>query len=347
MLEAGFTRVAEFHYVHHGRDGVPYGNLAELGERIGAAARETGIGLTLLPVFYAHAGFGGRTPDRNQGRFINDVDRYARLVADCRRSLAGDPGVIVGIAPHSLRAATPDELAAILPLAAGRPIHIHIAEQTKEVEDCVAWSGSRPVEWLLDHASVDNSWCLVHATHMTPDETRRMARSGAVAGFCPITEANLGDGIFDAVGFIAAGGSYGIGSDSNVQIGASDELRQLEYSQRLALRARNLLVAGEGNSTGRALYSDALRGGARATGLQTTGLAIGAFADLISLDRDNVMAASRSGDALLDTWIFAGGRGLVDCVWMQGRKVVENGRHRNAEAVALRFRRTLERLLAA
>ena len=347
MLEAGFTRVAEFHYLHHDRDGWPYANLAELAERIGAAAQQTGIGLTLLPVFYAHAGFGGRQPDRQQGRFINDVDRFSRLVDASRRALAGTSGTIVGIAPHSLRAVTPDELAAILPLATDRPIHIHIAEQTQEVTDCIAWSGRRPVDWLLDHAPVDQRWCLVHATHMTPDETRRLAASGAVAGLCPITEANLGDGVFDAVGFREAGGTYGIGSDSNVQIGAADELRQLEYSQRLALRARNVLATGEGGSTGRALYDDALRGGARATGLATAGLVEGAFADLISLDRNNVALAGRSGDAVLDAWIFAGGRGLVDCVWMRGGKVVENGRHRNAEAITQRFRRTLERLLAA
>ncbi|WP_189052648.1 formimidoylglutamate deiminase, partial [Aliidongia dinghuensis] len=339
MLETGFTRVAEFHYVHHDRDGTPYANLAELGARIGAAARQTGIGLALLPVFYAHAGFGGRAPEPAQRRFVNDIDQYGRLVEACRAALRGDPGATVGIAPHSLRAATPDELAALLPLAQGQPIHIHIAEQTREVDDCLAWSGQRPVEWLLDHAPVDGGWCLVHATHMTLDETRRMAASGAVAGLCPITEANLGDGTFDAVRFVAAGGVYGVGSDSNVQIGAADELRQLEYSQRLALRARNVMAMGEGGSTGRALFDGALAGGAQATGL-TAGIVEGGSADLVSLARDHVAFAGRTGDALLDAWIFAGGRGLVDCVWMRGGKVVEHGRHRDADAIARRFRRT-------
>jgi formimidoylglutamate deiminase len=346
MLEAGFTRVAEFHYVHHDRDGAAYADPAELAQRIGAAARETGIGLTLLPVFYAHGGFGGRPAQQNQRRFINDVDRFSRLVEASRQALASEPGTIVGIAAHSLRAATPEELGAILPLAAGRPIHIHIAEQTQEVADCIAWSGQRPVEWLLDHAPVDQRWCLVHATHMTPEETRRLAVSGAVAGLCPITEANLGDGIFDAVGFTDAGGAYGVGSDSNVLIGAADELRQLEYSQRLALRARNVLARGEGGSTGRALFDAALRGGAQATGLGSGGLVTGASADLVSLDAEGVLLAGRSGDAVLDAWIFAGGRHQVDCVWMQGRKMVENGRHRNAELIARRFLGALERLLA-
>jgi formimidoylglutamate deiminase len=346
MLEAGFTRVAEFHYLHHDRDGTSYVNLAELGERIGAAAQRAGIGLTLLPVFYAHAGFGGQSPDVAQRRFITDVDRYARLVEACRGVLSSDQNMLVGIAPHSLRAVTPDELAAILPLAAGQPIHIHIAEQMKEVEDCVAWSGRRPVDWLFDHAPVGRDWCLVHATHMTPDETQRLGASGAIAGLCPITEANLGDGIFDAPRFVAAGGAYGVGSDSNVQIGVADELRQLEYSQRLALRARNVIGLGEGTSTGRTLFDGALAGGARATG-RSAGIALDASADLVSLERDHVAFVGRTGDALLDAWIFSGGRGLVDCVWTHGKKVVQDGRHREAAAIARRFRLTLEGLLTA
>jgi formiminoglutamate deiminase len=214
MLEAGFTRVGEFHYVHHAADGTPYGDIAEMAARIATAADRTGIGLTLLPVFYAHGGFGGVAPSTAQARFLNDSDRYARLIAESRTAVAGLPDAVVGIAPHSLRAVTPDELSAILPLAGDGPIHIHIAEQIKEVSDCVAWSGKRPVAWLLDAASVDRRWCLVHATHMTEDETVRLAGSGAVAGLCPITEANLGDGIFPAAAFRAAGGAFGVGSDT-------------------------------------------------------------------------------------------------------------------------------------
>ena len=202
MLEAGFTRVGEFHYLHHDRDGKPYADLAEMAARIAAAAGETGIGLTLLPVFYAHGGFGGEPPNSGQRRFVNDLDRFARLMEQARVALSGLEGAMLGIAPHSLRAVTAEELTNIVPLAEGGPIHIHVAEQMKEVEDCLAWSGARPVEWLLEHAPVDKRWCLIHATHMTDAETRAVASASAVAGLCPITEANLGDGTFNAPEFI-------------------------------------------------------------------------------------------------------------------------------------------------
>jgi formiminoglutamate deiminase len=345
MLEAGFTRVGEFHYIHHDVSGAPYGNPAELAEQIAAAAQATGIGLTLLPVFYAHAGFGGRAPDSAQRRFINDIDGFARLHEASRRALARHEGAIAGIAPHSLRAVTPVELAALVSLAGSDPIHIHIAEQTREVDECIAWSGQRPLEWLFDHAAVDRNWCLVHATHATVAEIRSIAESGAAAGLCPVTEANLGDGTFDAPEFIKRGGVFGVGSDSNVLIGVSDELRQLEYSQRLALRARNVMASGGAASTGRALFDGAMRGGAQALGVKRTGLLEGAFADFISLDAQSVTLAGRSGDAILDSWIFGTGRSLVDCVWARGRKVVQDGRHRGREVVEERFRRVLERLL--
>ena len=284
MLEAGFTRVGEFHYVHHDISGAPYANPAELAERIMAAAAASGLGLTLLPVFYAHAGFGGHAPDAGQQRFINDISHFAKLMQAARRAAMAVEGTVVGIAPHSLRAVTPEELAAVLPLAEGGPIHIHIAEQTREVDDCLAWSGRRPVQWLLDHAAVDRRWCLIHATHMTTDEIGRLVLSGAVAGLCPVTEANLGDGTFNAPEFLGFGGAYGIGSDSNVLIGVADVLRQLEYSQRLAHRARNVMATGKIASTGRALFDAALRGGSRALGMTTAGLADGAPArDLVSL----------------------------------------------------------------
>ncbi|RUY11393.1 formimidoylglutamate deiminase, partial [Mesorhizobium sp. M7A.F.Ca.CA.004.12.1.1] len=231
MLEAGFSRVGEFHYLHHDRDGKSYANLAEMAGRIAAAAGETGIGLTLLPVFYAHSSFGGAVPNEGQRRFINDVNRFSRLVEKCRELVRALNQAVVGVAPHSLRAATPQELAEVAALAPEGPIHIHIAEQVKEVEDCLAWSGARPVEFLLANAKVDKRWCLIHATHMTDTETVAMARSGAIAGLCPITEANLGDGTFAAPLFREHGGRYGVGSDSNVLIGLPDELRQLEYSQ--------------------------------------------------------------------------------------------------------------------
>ncbi|ARP66243.1 formimidoylglutamate deiminase [Mesorhizobium sp. WSM1497] len=344
MLEAGFSRVGEFHYLHHDRDGKPYANLAEMAERIAAAAGEAGIGLTLLPVFYAHSSFGGAAPNEGQRRFINDVNRFSRLVEKCRESVRALDQAVVGVAPHSLRAATPEELIDVTALAPDGPIHIHIAEQVKEVEDCLAWSGARPVEFLLANAKVDKRWCLIHATHMTDAETVAMAKSGAIAGLCPITEANLGDGTFAAPLFREHGGRYGVGSDSNVLIGLPDELRQLEYSQRLAHRARNVLAVA-GGSTGRALFDAALDGGSVALGAGASSIAAGASADLVSLDPKNPSLAGKSGDAILDAWIFANGS-KVDCAWVHGRKQVSGGRHVKREAIAERFRNVMTALSA-
>lgn len=340
MLESGFTRVGEFHYLHHDKDGAPYANIAEMGAHIAEAAHNTGIALTLLPVFYAHSGFGGQTPTQGQRRFINDPASFAKLIEESGKVLASLDGARLGIAPHSLRATTPEELKAIIPLAQEGPIHIHAAEQTKEVEDCVAWSGQRPVEWLLDHAGVDEQWCLVHATHMTTDEGPRLARSEAVAGLCPITEANLGDGLFPAPNFLAAGGRTGIGSDSNVLIGAAEELRTLEYGQRLFARGRNLLADGEGKSTGRSLFDRALSGGAQALGIAAPGLAAGQPADLVSLDENHPAFAGRRGDAILDSWIF-GGAAPIDSVWRAGTPLVTRGRHKNREQIVRRYKEVL------
>jgi formimidoylglutamate deiminase len=341
MLEAGFTRVGEFHYLHHDRDGAPYANIAEMAERITAAADCSGIGLTLLPVFYAHSTFGGAAPNPGQRRFINDLDRYQKLLEASERVVARRAAATVGVAPHSLRAVTPDELAAVAAMRPGAPVHIHAAEQVKEVEDCLAWSGARPVEWLLGHADIDTHWCLIHATHMTPEETRRLAASGAVAGLCPVTEANLGDGIFNGADFISAGGAFGVGSDSNIEISAAAELRQLEYAQRLKRRERNVL--NRGGSTGRFLYEHAVFGGARALAAGPAGIAVGASADLVTLDTQHPGAAGRERDELLDSWIFGGHR-LVDCVFVRGAKLVEGGRHIAREKVAATFHKALAEL---
>ncbi len=360
MLEAGFTRVCEFHYVHHDVSGKPYVDLAEMGARVAAAAGSSGMGLTLLPVFYAHGGFGGRAVGAQQARFANDVDRFAKLVDASRHAVAGLPDALVGIAPHSLRAVTPDELRVILPLAADAPVHIHVAEQTREVEECVAQFGARPVQWLLAEMPVGAQWCLVHATHVTEDEVLALARSRAVAGLCPITEANLGDGVFPAAAFQEAGGRFAIGSDSNVLISVSEELRLLEYGQRLRDGARNVLARPAGvGSTGRALFEQVVRAGTQAAGLNgpgaqgishpstgVAGLAVGAPADILSL-KDDVALAARTGDALLDTFIFASPRGLIDGVWRAGCKVVSGGVHVNRAQIAARFRATLQTLLAS
>jgi formimidoylglutamate deiminase len=343
MIEAGFTRVGEFHYLHHDQGGRAYGNIGEMAVRIAAAADQSGIGLTLLPVFYAHGGFGGAAVGAAQARFLNDPDSYDEVIRASRRAVSGLDGAVVGIAPHSLRAVTPDEFKAILPLAETAPIHIHIAEQTKEVEDCLAWSGARPVEWLLANASVDRRWCLVHATHMTRDETLGLARSGAVAGLCPITEANLGDGIFPATMFK---GAFGVGSDSNVLISVAEELRLLEYGQRLKRRKRNVMAGGADSSTGRALFDVALAGGAQATGVEG-GLTAGAPADIVSLNPGHPALVARDGDDILDSFIFAGTHGLISGVWRGGRKLVSDGVHHRRAEVATRYSRTLERLLAS
>ncbi|TAJ74834.1 MAG: formimidoylglutamate deiminase [Phenylobacterium sp.] len=342
MLEAGFTRVGEFHYLHHAPDGSAYADLGEMAGRIAAAAAETGIGLTLLPVFYAHSGFGGAAPLTDQRRFVNSLDGYGRLQEASRTAVRGLPDAVVGVAPHSLRAVTEDELR-IVSEAQG-PIHIHVAEQVKEVDDCLAWSGARPVEWLQARFAVDDRWCLVHATHINEAERRRLATRGAVVGLCPITEANLGDGVFPAARYLPEGGAFGVGSDSNVRIGAAEELRLLEYGQRLAKRSRNVLANRQGEATGAALYRGALTGGAQALGTpQAAGLAVGAAADIVSFPSDHEALVARAGDAWLDSWIFAAAP--VQHVWRRGRRVVADGRHHAREAITTRYRWVLERLL--
>jgi formiminoglutamate deiminase len=346
MLERGFTRVGEFHYLHHDHDGRPYANPAEMAARIVEAAGTAGIGLTLLPSFYAHGSFGGAAPHAGQRRFVSSVDQFAGLMDATRKAVRTLRGANTGIAPHSLRAVTPDELAAIMPLAEGGPIHIHAAEQVKEVEDCLAWSRRRPVEWLLEHTAVDRRWCLIHATHMTAAETTALAASGAVAGLCPLTEASLGDGIFPAREFCEAGARFGIGTDSNILIGVADELRQLEYGQRLTHRERNVLSRGAGVSTGRALLDAALAGGTQALAQTSGGIAQGARADVVTLDTAHPSLAGRRGDAVLDGFIFAAGTPAIDCVWAGGHRVVEGGRHALRERARDRFDATIRRLVA-
>jgi len=346
MLESGSTRVGEFHYLHHAPDGTPYADPAEMSVRVAAAAALTGIGLTLLPVFYAHSAFGGAPPKPMQRRFIHDTEGFSRLLESARNSVSELGDAIVGIAPHSLRAVTPDELSRVAQFAGDAPIHIHVAEQTKEVEDCIAWSGRRPVQWLLDNADVDGRWCLVHATHMTADETHALARSKAVAGLCPITEANLGDGIFLAPEFIAGGGRFGVGSDSNVLIDAAEELRLLEYGQRLTRGGRNILAAVEGQSTGGSLYRAALSGGAQALGVRCAGLQTGASADIVSLNPRHPALAGRNADEILDSLIFAARGGAIDRVWRRGQITVQNGHHIARERIVERYRKVLAGIAA-
>jgi formiminoglutamate deiminase len=354
MLESGFTRVGEFHYLHHAPDGSAYGNPGEMMVSIAEAAGHTGIGLTLLPVFYAHGGFGGAAPAPGQRRFISDPELYSRLLEAARRAVARLDGAEVGVAPHSLRAATPAEIERVLELGKTGPVHIHAAEQVREVEDCVAWSGRRPVEWLLEHAGVDARWCLVHATHLTPGEAVSLAHSGAVAGLCPVTEANLGDGLFRAPEYLHAHGALGIGTDSNIAIDVAAELRMLEYGQRLLHRARNVLAVDVTRSTGRQLFDAAVAGGARALGgvprfsaAASHGLAEGTAADIVTLNVEHPALCGRERDALIDSWVFTGGRDAVDCVWVRGRQVVSGGRHRARDEIAARYRRVIADVLEA
>lgn len=346
MLEAGFTAVGEFHYLHHDRAGQAYADRAELAGRIVTAAGASGIGLTLLPVFYAHGGFGAVPTHEGQRRFLNDLDGFHRLMEGARTALARLPGARLGIAPHSLRAVAPEELQALLEAWPEGPAHIHIAEQVKEVEDCLAWSGRRPVEWLFDHIAVDSRWCLVHATHLNEAETRHLAASGAVAGLCPITEANLGDGTFRLAEYMAQGGRFGVGTDSNVEISAPGELRQLEYSQRLAHQARNVSAQAEGQSTGGALYRAALAGGAQALGQPIAGLEPGQRADIVCLAADHPDLVAASGDRFLDGYVFCAGRAAIDQVYVSGQRLVEGGRHRDHATLVSHYKQVIRKLAA-
>ncbi len=337
MLKAGYTSVAEFHYVHHDPVGRPYADPAELARRVVAAAQDAGIALTLLPVFYAHSGFGGAPATAGQRRFIQTVDSYARLCALLRSDSAAR-GYALGVAPHSLRAAAPDELTAILAIVPdGGPIHIHAAEQAREVAESIAWSGARPVDWLLDHAGVDARWCIVHATHLSAAETSRLAASGAVAGLAPTTEADLGDGTFAARAYVDAGGRWGVGSDSNTVIDPFAELRQLEWSQRLAQLQRNVL-AERGVPVGQALYARAAAGGARALARASGAIAPGCRADLVVLDRDDTALAEQANGALLDAAIFGPCRRPVRDVMVGGQWVVREGRHPREASIFARYR---------
>ncbi|GAA0573179.1 formimidoylglutamate deiminase [Craurococcus roseus] len=331
MLERGFTALAEFHYLHHAPDGAPHANSAEMAERIAAAAAETGMGLTLLPVLYTHGGFGPLPPDEGQRRFLNGTDGYLRLLEASRRAIAAIEDARLGVAPHSLRAVTGEQIAEVLAAVLDGPVHIHVAEQVAEVEACIAWSGQRPAERLLATQPVGPRWCVVHATHMTGGETRALAESGAVAGLCPITEANLGDGFFNATTYA---GGWGVGSDSNVEITAPGELRLLEYGQRLLHRARNVLARGEGHSTGEDLYAAALAGGAQACGREIGRIAAGARADLVWL----------APGVTLDDYVFVSGASGVREAMVAGRTVVAEGRHFARDAIRARFARTMARL---
>jgi formimidoylglutamate deiminase len=361
MLKGGYTSVCEFHYLHHDAGGKPYAHPGEMAECLIEAAKEAGIGLTLLPVMYQYSGFGSKPPHAGQARFINSPEWILALLQRLKRTHPEQTWLRYGVAPHSMRAVSRETLHELInglnTVDAQAPIHIHIAEQVQEVDDCIAAYGKRPVEWLLDHFPIDARWCLVHATHMTETETFSLAKSGAVAGICPTTEANLGDGIFNGAAYAKAGGCFGIGSDSHVSTCMSEELRMVEYSQRLFHRRRNVLAGKEGDNTedgkaeasvGAYLYRGALRGGALASGRPVAGLAAGQRADLMVLDATDSDLAGKHGNQVLDSLVFCHrAHTPIRDVMTGGRWVVRHGRHAQEEASALAYRAALQGLLDA
>ena len=347
MVCAGYTAVGEFHYLHNAPDGTPYADRAAMAQAILDAAGEIGIGLTLMPSLYQSGSFGGAAPTSGQRRFISGTDEVLASIAMLMARHRDDPQVRIGIAPHSLRAVPPEPLAAAVGalrrLDASAPIHIHVAEQQREVDQCLAWSRARPVDWLLDHAPVDEHWCIVHATHMTADERTHLARSGAVAALCPTTEGNLGDGFFDLAKYLRAGGRWGIGTDSHVSIDPAEELRWLDYGQRL--RAERRMALGD-RGGGTALWSAAAEGGRQALGRPIGRIETGSRADLVVLDGDAPALYGRSGDMIADSLVFAGRAKLVRDVMIGGRWRVRERHHAAEQRIDDAYRRTLDRILS-
>ena len=344
MLEAGYGASVEFHYLHHQPGGVPYDNIAETSSRVLAAADQTGMGLCLLPVHYQFGGCDRRDLTAGQIRFGNTFGQFQALHDAASTDLkSGSADNNMGVAPHSLRAVGIDDLKSYHAAFPTGPIHMHLAEQRAEVAEVEQHWGARPVTWALDNMGLDDRWCLIHCTQMTPVETIALARSGAVAGLCPITESSLGDGIFDAIRWVDHAGTYAIGSDSNIRISLSEELRTLDYSQRLRDGTRAALASLD-KSTGRRMFDDVLQGGAQAAGRDTGKIAVGAWADMLTLDTTSEHLWGRSGDTALDAWIFAGDDRLVQDVWSAGRHMVVGGHHVARDAIIAAYKRTIDAL---
>jgi formimidoylglutamate deiminase len=342
-LRHGYTSICEFHYLQRDPDGALYANPAETALRIAGAARQSGIGLTLLPVMYSYAGFGEQPLKPTQRRFRTDPELVLRIV-EALESQRG-PQLEVGAAPHSLRAVSASQLRELVAgLPAGRPLHIHVAEQQLEVRQCLEATGARPVGYLMDQVEVDGRWCLVHATHLSEGEVAALAASGACAGLCPTTEANLGDGLFPLAPYMAAGGVFGIGSDSHVSQSPVEELRWLEYGQRLARQQRNIAVDDTCRDVGTYLWRQALHGGARASGRAVGSLAPGRRADLLVLDSGHPNLDGALAPEVLGRFLFCGNDNLVRDVLAGGRWVVRNGRHVDQDAIARRYTQAMRAL---
>ncbi len=344
MLEAGYSANVEFHYLHHQPGGVPYTNVAEMAERIAAASATTGMGLTLLPVHYQYGGCDKRPLGPGQIRFGNTLDAYAELHARSTEAIAHLPSDSrIGVAPHSLRAIVAEDLAHHADIAGANPLHMHLAEQIAEVEEIEAAYGKRPVEFVLDTMELNQRRCFIHCTQMLPHETEGLAKSGAVAGLCPITESSLGDGIFDGVRWFEHGGAIAVGSDSNVRISLSEELRTLDYSQRLRDHSRAALATPD-KSTGRRLLDAINAGGATVSARNNGTLAVGKLADMMALDSEAVDVIGRTGDTILDCYMFAGDDRMVKDVWSAGRHMVTRGQHVKREAIVSAYARTMKEL---
>jgi len=344
MLKAGYTQVAEFHYLHHQANGEQYSQADEIAQQLLEAANSAGIGLTLLPVLYSHSGFGGKVPTPEQGRFINNTDQYLSLYESCEASIAQHPRHEIGVCFHSLRAVTKTQIEEVLAATANTvPIHIHISEQQQEVQDCIAWSQQRPVQWLANNIGLNERWCLVHATHLTQEELLAIVNSKAVAGLCPTTEANLGDGIFPATDFVQAQGRWGIGSDSHVSLSIVEELRTLEYSQRLRDRQRNRLYDDQQNHIGNFLFTQALQGGNQASQVKL-GLGVGNRADFMVLDQQNPFIAASNSEDIFNRWIFACNVNVIRHVYVGGKAVITDFRHSQEESASADFSALLKRL---
>jgi formimidoylglutamate deiminase len=345
MLKAGYSCVGEFQYLHHDLNGQAYDNPAEMSLQCLQAATQVGIGFTALPVLYRYGGFDSAAALDGQKRFLNDADGFIEIVKSLQSTTTNDANCSVGIAPHSLRAINRELLAEVIAsLDNIAALHVHVAEQTREVDDCLDWSGMRPVEWLFENFAVDKKWCLIHATHINDQETALMAGSGCVAGLCPTTEANLGDGFFNAREYFAQRGCWAIGSDSHISIDPVEELRWLEYGMRLQSRGRNVLVSDANANTGRNLLDGALAGGAQACGRYIGSIAEGYRADFVILDDEHPRLYGRSRNDLIDSWIFSGNSNLVRDVYIGGNKVIDHGHHVDEEAIARNYRNTLDQL---
>ncbi len=344
MLEAGFATNVEFHYLHHQPGGQEYNKLSEMSDRIASATLQSGIGLTILPVLYQYGGCDKSNLTGGQIRFGNSFDQYIKLYQELSETIKYLPAdTTTGLSAHSLRAVGRNELIKISELAGDKPLHMHAAEQIAEVEEVLSIWGKRPIEWILENLPINSNWCLIHCTQMLPHETLQLSATGAVAGLCPITEANLGDGIFDGVNWLSNGGAIAIGSDSNINISLAEEIRSLEYSQRLRDKSRARL-ATEDKSTARRIFDAIVAGGAKASGRKTGIIGVGYWADLMSIKSSDINLLQAKEDSILDSFAFTNEQAFIENVWSAGRHMVKNGQHINRKYITENYIKAIKEL---